>query len=551
MIPESYLDTPEKRAVWKDVGRRFYSERRWAIERYLKIRTKDQKLARLAFNSTQVKLFSLIERQEALGLPVRIIIVKPRKVGVSTFIQGFFFQRCSTKKLQKALTVAHDMDSTEEMFQMNDLFYNELPEVLRPDKRYSSRQEIVFENPDEATRAAHPGLRSQLGIGTAGKLDLGRSKDIHLLHCSEIAFWPDPEETELSLLNAVPDLPSTVVFKESTPKGVGTKFHNDYEDAKNGRTAFSAFFEAWQDVEEYTLPLSTTVERFEGSLDDDEIDLRKAYDLTLGQLNWRRWAIENKCGRDSMKFMQEYPDNDVDCFLVSGRPRFNPKLLRSLLLRVQDPVARGMIRRDGSLIRLDEHQYGFVRIWKPPSPSRRYVMGADVAEGIEGGDYSCGQVYDWDSVELVAEWHGHTEPNDFGEELAKLGKIYNNCLIGVEANKDGGTVNTRLRNDGYPHLFYRQEFENRTNRRTSKLGWLTTSATKPVMINSLGDAARDGAHIPSRETVQEMMTFVIHDDGSVGAQYGCHDDRVIASAIAQEMRKRQGIERQFPNAKGN
>ena len=61
---------------------------------------------------------------------------------------------------------------------------------------------------DAITRKTRPGLRSQLTIGTAGKIDLGRAKEIHLLHCSESPYWPDPEATELSLLNCVPDLPS-------------------------------------------------------------------------------------------------------------------------------------------------------------------------------------------------------------------------------------------------------------------------------------------------------------------------------------------------------
>lgn len=550
MIPESYADTPDKERKWVELAGMYKLDRRGAIQRWLKIRTKDQKLSSLIHNEAQIRLLEKIELQEKFGLPVRIIVVKPRKVGISTEIQAIFFQRTSSTKLQKAMTVAHDMDSTEEMFQMNDLFYNELPEMLRPMKRYSSRQEIVFENPDEQARRYRPGLRSQLSIGTAGKVDLGRSKDIHLLHCSESAFWGDAETTELSLFNAVPDLPSTMIFKESTPNGVGTKFHNDYEDAKAGRTAFAPYFMGWQEFAEYTMRLSMPRDKFEDSLDDDEVRLLKTHNLTLDQLNWRRWAVRNKCGRDPMKFMQEYPDNDIDCFLVSGRPRFDIRILRRMIDQVQEPAARGMLRRDGSLVTLEQHQYGFVKIWKPPSPSKRYVLAADVAEGLEHGDYSVGHLYDWDTVEMVAEWHGHIEPDLFGEELAKLGKIYNQCLIGVEANKDGGTVNTRLRNGGYPHLFYRQELENRSTRKVSKLGWLTNSATRPVMINSLSDALRDGAIIPSRETVQELTTFVIGHDGKVAGQSGCHDDRVIASAIAMELRKRQGIGRIFPSSKG-
>jgi len=464
MIPSEQTDTPQKRLSWERYLSRYYHDRRWAIENHFKIRTKEQTLIKLRLNEAQDRLFGIVEDMEAQGLPVRIIGVKPRRVGLSTGIQSLFFHRASTRKYQKAMTVAHDKDSTEEMFAMTDLFYNDLPEQLKPLKRYDNRQELVFENPDEENRKARPGLRSQLRIGTAGKIDLGRSKEITLLHCSESPYWPDPETTELGLLNCVPDLPSTMVFKEGTPNGIGNKFYQDYMAAKRGESAYRPYFMAWWEFMEYQMPLTVMPEAFEDSLEDDEIDLRKAYRVIPEQLNWRRWAIVNKCGNDKDKFDQEYPYDDISCFLVSGRPRFNPRKLHQLLLAVKDPVARGLLHVDGSRIKIEANDRGFLLIWKPPRMNGRYVIGVDVAEGLMLGDFSCAHVYDWDNLDMVAEWHGHMEPDSFGLELGKLGKIYNNALIGVEINKDP-TPARKLRTEGYPHLFYRREMEGRTSRK--------------------------------------------------------------------------------------
>jgi len=546
LIPSDQLDTPEKRKAWGKYVLDYYTDRRWAIENHFKIRTKEQTLISLKLNEAQVRLYGIVEEMEAKGLPVRIIGVKPRRVGLSTGIQALFFHRASTRKLQKAMTVAHDKDSTEELFQMSDLFLGELPEQLKPMVRYQSRGEIVFENPSEEHRQARPGLRSQLTIGTAGKIDLGRAKEIHLLHCSESPYWLDPEATELSLLNCVPDLPSTMVFKEGTPNGVGNKFYQDYMDAKEGHSAYMPYFMAWWEFMEYQMPLSVVPDAFEDSLDAEEEEIHKAYGLIYEQLNWRRWTIKNKCGDDKNKFDQEYPANDVDCFLVSGRPRFDARKLHSMLLAAKDAVTRGLLHEDGSRVRLEANDRGFLRIWKPPRMNGRYIIGADVAEGLMNGDYSCAHVYDWQTLELVAEWHGHIEPDLFACELGKLGKIYNNALVGVEGNKDNA-VNIIMRNDGYPHLFYMRNQEKRAGRReTGKLGWWTTAVTKPVMIDTLAQAITDGAMIPSRETVSEMMTFVYHDDGKLGAQTGCFDDRVIASAIAIEIRKRHSLDSHYP-----
>lgn len=521
------------------------ADRRWAFKRF-KIRTKDSRLIPLVPNYAQERFLQIVEGQEAAGVPVRIIAVKPRKVGISTLIQAILYQRCSSKPLTKGLTVAHKYESSQEMFTMTALMHNELPPQLRVMTRFSSRSEIVFENPDDASRSSKPGLRSQLTIDTAGNPDLGRSQDIHLLQMSESPIWPNPEETELSVLNAIPSIPGTMVFKESTPRGVGNKFHRDYLDAKAGRSAFAPYFIAWWEFPDYKLPLTVSPEEFEDSLDTDERLERAAYNLTLEQLNWRRWCIDNNCGRDKFKFQQEYPSNDVDGFLVSGRPKFDPMILKRMLTECYDPVGIGNLREDGSRVCMDEHSRGFVKMWKPPKLGGRYVIGGDVAEGLEHGDYSVGHVWDWDENEMVAEWYGHCDPDSFGKELCKLGKIYNDALIGCEVNKDGGTVNTRMYNDGYPYIYYRQDLDRRTNRKTARRGWLTSSTTKPLMVNSMITALRDGVGIPSRETIGEFMTFVIHDDGSMGGQSGTHDDRVIASCIAQEVRKRQGIDRYLP-----
>jgi hypothetical protein len=47
------------------------------------------------------------------------------------------------------------------------------------------------------------------------------------------------------------------------------------------------------------------------------------------------------------------------------------------------------------------------------------------------------------------------------------------------------------------------------------------------------------------ENVDEMATFIYHEDGSMGAEEGCHDDRVIAPAIAATARKTWTIDRYY------
>jgi hypothetical protein len=65
-------------------------------------------------------------------------------------------------------------------------------------------------------------------------------------------------------------------------------------------------------------------------------------------------------------------------------------------------------------------------------PADTYYIGADVAMGVRGGDYSVAQVLD-SKKRQVAVWRGHVHPDHFATVLAALGYYYNTARIAVEA----------------------------------------------------------------------------------------------------------------------
>ena len=59
------------------------------------------------------------------------------------------------------------------------------------------------------------------------------------------------------------------------------------------------------------------------------------------------------------------------------------------------------------------------------------------------------------------------------------------------------------------------------------------SALGIILLDALAEAVRKGAiKCPDRDTIREMTTFVIWEDGKPAGEEGCHDDRVIAFALA-------------------
>jgi len=191
------------------------------------------------------------------------------------------------------------------MFEMDGLFYDELPAHVRPMKRFSNRKELVFENPDEQARSKRPGLRSKLRTATAGDEELGRSKEVHLLHCSEVGFGPTPK-VQCSL-----SLTQVAYYRDNDFQREHTEWrrqllHREYQAAKRGDSDYFPYFMAWFEFYSLSEALEMSAEAFADSLDDDEREIQKAYKLSLEQLNWRRWCIRENCGRSVDKFNQNF-----------------------------------------------------------------------------------------------------------------------------------------------------------------------------------------------------------------------------------------------------
>jgi len=272
-----------------------------------------------------------------------------------------------------------------------------------------------------------------------------------------------------------------------------------------------------------------------GSQYGNEVKLREEYGLTLWQLYWRRLTIDNECNGSLDTLNQEYPANPTHAFLGSGRPVFdNVKLLR-LKEAAPVPVARyECLTGIGQWLAKDD---GRLHVWQEPRVGRHYIVSADVAEGLAKGDFSNADVIDHLTGEQVAQWHGKIDADQFGVLLIHLGRRYNNAWLGVERNNHGLTCVTVIVNEGYPNI-YAEMVPEPPGKPRKRYGWLTSSATRPLIIDNLVKEVREGSHgIKSRGTLEEMMSFKIQDNGKMEADTGMHDDRVISYAIGKHLRQ--------------
>jgi hypothetical protein len=504
----------------------------------LKIQDKTGQLVPFESNEHQSIVNEEMARQEALGIPVRIIILKERQSGNSTISQGHIFRKIRFSPAN-AKVVAHDVETTELLFKMCRRFYDNLPKEEQIPLESYRRKGLEFSPPHGGT----------ISIGTAGTDTTGRGGTTMYLHCSEVAYYPDSQNLMASLLNSVPDVPGSMVILESTANGMGGWFHDMWLKAKAKQSAFVPLFFSWKDFSEYSsrVPDPTV---FESSLNPKERYIRTKFNLTLQQLYWRRNTIQTKCSGDEQLFAQEYPLDDVEAFIVSGRGKFDRESVSNW--PIQEPLLGYLEMKEsytGKVRSFIPNKEGWLRLWKRPQPGREYVIGGDVAEGIEidGApandkyDYSCADVFDKDTGEQVCQIHGNFEPDEFGRQVAMLGEWYNWAYVGIESNNHGLTTLNEIKTKGYPEskIFHRTQTPDGSSYGNPQVGWKTTTVTRPNMINKLAQAIREQALIfRSSETQSEFLAFVIKPNGRMEANAGFKDDRVFSAGIALEMMER-------------
>ena len=136
----------------------------------------------------------------------------------------------------------------------------------------------------------------------------------------------------------------------------------------------------------------------------------------------------------------------------------------------------------------------------------------------------------------MAHWHGHIEPDLFGELLADLGWWYNQALLGIESNNHGLTTLKAAQRAGYRNLYRQRKLSVRNPSASETLGWRTSASSKPLMIDELSAAIRnEDIMIYCSRTIAELRTYVRKDNGKTAGSP--HDDRTISLAICNQMLK--------------
>lgn len=556
-------------------------------------------LARFDANVLQCRFIEVCLWCLQHGLPIRIIVLKPRQRGISTISTGFMAWM-RQRWPGRGVIIGRKGEQSNNLWRMLRRFHEEDTFPWGIGKPRITDEEATYANGSTVTKASAEGL------------DPGRSDTYQSIVCTEVAYWGKDSAVKnasavlAGLMACVKAVAKTYVVLESTSAGPAGLFYRRWQEAVTfeefkkdpikHKGKFVRVFAGWHEFPDCCDDLADKAEAAAimdgvGALNHDEYvreqELTRRYGLTAGQIKWWRRVL-GECDNDPAKRDLDYPGEPDDAFRAGQLCRFNWGGLKAL--------------REEALQKLPMMQFGnFYRArpdqktpdWRPqgclmdaggdfaiaehPVQGCRYVLTVDTMKGVASGDDSrnldCHAVMviregyidttgAWVRPKVVATITGQRrrmggilrmearwEPYVLAERVKELADWYGGCMIVVENNNDPGVL-PKLKEMGC--LLYEEVYDEkdvaRAGQSKRKLGFTMgdNAGRDGVRSTILADLARDiaelakrgmGIEIPFPWIIDELEHFVNDPDtGRAEAAEGWHDDWVLALAIGRAVK---------------
>jgi hypothetical protein len=497
-----------------------------------------------AYSPGQIRLHEAIRKQRLAGRPVRIIYLKSRRIRATTGTAAHFFHDTAFQAGVHTIVLAHEAKSAETIFSIYERFYKKYKPFggaikLPPSRPLTDRIYFEYSGDPES---------SFIQVHTAGNVDFGRSFRITNVHFSEYPYYADSAATRAAIMSAVPKTADTCAIIEGTAKAIGDEFHKTWQTAID-----SAVESEWEPIflgcfehPGNRMALVIPADRFQASLTPEERDLMGRHGLFLEQLAWRRWTIQNDFNGDVQRFRREHPATPEEAFTAGSRNRFSIPHIQRMPIQRQPMVGELSTEEVGPEKRIIflPGEYGALRIYRLPEKGRCYAAGADPSGGADAAegvgesdpDWAVCHILDRDNNEQCAVLRARLMPGEFGRYCNVLLRWYNNAQVCLERTGAGIGSLEALLNAGYPaSLIYHRPMtpDQDPQVRSDKIGWETGGISREQLLSALDEAIRLGAiFVHDSTTQQELLNFCINARGKAEAQKGCHDDTVMALAMA-------------------
>ena len=520
-------------------------------------------------NRPQRHYLKEMEKLRMAEKPIDIILCKARQWGGSTLTQLYMLWIQLVHKRNWNSVICGDVEK------QSSIVSGILAKVINNYPLWATGGKKLTTTPYQGTQKTRviSWSNSRYSLGSAQKPDSLRSEDISMAHLTEVGLWKatagrKPEDLVQSIFGSIASGAYTMKVMESTAKGVGNFFHRTWIEATAGRNNFTPVFIPWYSIDLYSKNIKgSDYPSFVESMDDYEKELFRL-GATLEAIAWYR--DKRREMPEEWRLFSEFPSTANEAFQSTGRRVFKISYVKNIRewcvppAWVGDVVSKEKITDGDSRNKRIETESIFeplkpgenssenvLKVWLMPDTSRhyrdRYIVTVDVGGVSDKADYSCIMVADRLPMleggvpEIAACWHGHIEHDKLAWKAVEIARAYDNALLVIEANTletegtEGDNFEYILNEIAgkYSNLYSRTSSQEIRQGCPRRWGFHTNPSTKPMVINFLIKAIRDGLYVERCiETTYELDLYEIKDNGKeMGAVEGNHDDRVMATAI--------------------
>lgn len=401
-----------------------------------------------------------------------LVILKARQMGLTWLVLAYELWLMLFQPIMVALNFSRRETEAKELLSKDRMrgMYTRLPRWLQA-QTVESNNELEFALSNESRALAFP---TTAGDSYAARFGLVDEADlVPNLGDLLLALKPTIENGQLVLLS------------KSNKKEPESRFKAIYRAAKEKKNGYCAIFLPWmanpRRTKNWYAAECASAMAETGSLDD---------------------------------VWEQYPETDTQA--LAGKT-LNKRIAPQFLERNYQEIKPAEFAPD-------EPQPpaipGLV-IWRKPVEGKKYVLGADPAEGNPNSDPSALCVQDEATGEEVAQLASQFEMTIFAAHINAVGLFFNRAGVLVERNNHGHTVLAELRRDSEL---------NRLTGPDGKEGWLSSPQGKVKMYDDCTEAFRQ-----NDTTVHSFSTFTqlgSIDGRTLRAPEGQHDDEATAYALA-------------------
>lgn len=423
------------------------------------------------------------------------IILKSRQMGLSTLVSAYSLWLMLFNDHKNVCCISYRQDTAKNLVKKAKLMYDKLPVWLKEELTENNKTSFQFAN------------GSRMWAESTGE-NAGRSESISFLILDEAAMIGNAQEI-WGAAHFTLDVGKGHAIVISTPKGVGSWYHQTWVESVKGATLVDSTpdKEKWKGV--------------------------GANNFHPIKIHWKLHPERDTAWREEQdqELGERIASRECDCnFETSGDTVVDMDVILWYQENtVQEPSNKHRVMGVESLW-----------VWEDPDPKKEYVLASDVARG-DSKDYSTFQIWEVRDPKLCAEFKMHIPPEEFGDVCAMYGGLYNNALIIIERNGYGRAALRRVVDRGYNNVFYssnnlqdidvmNKNLSYHAEKRKMKPGVDTNSKTRPEIISKLNEYLRNKeVKVRSNRYCEELKTFVWKTPTRAEHMDGYNDDLVMAS----------------------